>query len=199
MNHGHKISAVEILGWLAKLRRMTAVAKIPFIVEDVKDFFENTEDRKLAIGIHHKAVRDDLKFQLREFSPLSLSGEDNAQSKDWIVQDFKGPKHNLLILNEISGGTGLDGLQCCADVYHVERQWNAADEDQFISRFCRTGQTKPVHVTYHMAHGTIDEYFDDMVNEKREICADAYGNGGESPTVTDTLKELSARVIAGRL
>jgi len=201
LNHAGKINAIELLGWLAKLRRLTASAKVPFIVEDAKEFLENTEDRKLAIGIHHKSVRDDLKFQLDEYKPLSLSGEDSAQSKDWIVQKFKQPDYRLLIINELSGGTGLDGLQCCSDVYAMERQWNASDEDQFESRFCRTGQTKPVLVTYPMAHGTIDEYFEEMVEDKRKICKDAYGNEGNWSFSDDenSLRSLSERVIAGRL
>ncbi len=202
LNHGQKISSIELLGWLAKLRRLTAQAKVPFVVEDAKDFLENTEDRKLAIGIHHHAVRTDLLWQLRKYNPLSLSGQDSAQEKDWIVTKFQSDAHRLLVLNELSGGTGLDGLQCCADVYAMERQWNKSDEDQFSSRFRRDGQKHPVLVTNHMAHGTIDEYFADMVEEKGEICQDAYGNQTATWNFsdnTDALKELSERVIANRL
>ncbi len=201
LNEGHRISAVQLLGWLVKLRRLTAQAKVPETVELVKSFLDSTEDQKIAIGIHHKSVRDDLKFQLEPYGALSLSGEDSGQSKDWIVQRFKQPENRVLIINEVSGGTGLDGLQVCNNVFVLERQWSAADEEQFEKRFARTGQTKPVLATYLIAHGTIDEYFNEMVETKRDICLKTYGNADrwDFNEDTDGLKALSERVIANRL
>lgn len=176
MLRGELKDSFSILGELAKLRRITGQAKVPLCAEYVQEFLESTEQEfKIAIGIHHESVRDSLFYALQEYKPLKLSGEDNAIRKDQIVQQFKGSDRRLLIINELAGGVGLN-LQCCANTLILERQWNAADEEQFESRFHRNGQTLPVVADYLIATGTIDEWFHAMVEEKRKIFGETVSN-----------------------
>jgi SNF2 family DNA or RNA helicase len=99
-----------------------------------------------------------------------------------------------LIINELAGGVGLN-LQCCANALVLERQWNAADEEQFESRFHRDGQTYPVQATYMMATGTIDEWFDEMVEEKQKIFGATVSHNFVLTSDEGTLKTLALSTL----
>lgn len=195
-----KLSWMEIQDSMMTLRRITALAKVDFAVNYIDTFLE-TCDEKIAIGIHHKAVRDLLYYKLeqRGFKPLKLSGEDSAENKFRIVQQFQAPDRRVLIINMLAGGVGVDGLQhACNNVLILERQWNAADEEQFESRFNRDGQKLPVLAEYMIAKGTIDEDFTIMVEEKRQISGETL-DGWDFTSSPESIRELVQRTILHRL
>ena len=87
----------------------------------------------------------------------------------------------------------MDGLQdSCSDIMILERQWNPANEEQAEKRVHRIGQSRNVKITYLLALGTCDEYFTELVEQKRQICKEAYGDSGVvSWQETDMVRELS--------
>ena len=111
--------------------------------------------------------------ELEAYRPLSLSGADSSDRKQALVDVFQRPSRRVMIVNIIAGGTGLN-LQFCNNCIILERQWNAADEEQFEDRFNRIGQTRPVTAGYPVAIKTIDEYFNNRVEETRKYL---WGNG----------------------
>jgi SNF2 family DNA or RNA helicase len=196
MNSG-AMSSMDILGWLTKMRHLTAQAKLPAAIDVIKEFLENTDEcEKITIGIHHKDIRDTLMIALADYNPLKLSGEDSATQKDNIVEEFKKPHRRVLICNILAGGVGLN-IQHCANAAILERQWNSADEEQFESRFHRNGQTRGVVIDYLIAHGTIDQFFSEMVDAKRRMFGETmtYNLAADS----DTMRDLAEQVIANRL
>lgn len=185
---------------LMTLRRITGMAKCSFATEYVDTFLETVEDEKIAIGIHHEAVRDNLFYALetRGFQPLKLSGEDSAEKKNWIQKQFTNEAgKRALIINMIAGGVGLN-LQVCNNILVLERQWNAADEEQFEGRFNRQGQTRPVLAEYMIAKGTIDEYFSNLVESKRQICGETL-DGWDFTTDRNALRDLVEETVSHRL
>jgi SNF2 family DNA or RNA helicase len=58
----------------------------------------------------------------------------------------------------------------------LERQWNPANEEQAEGRFHRFGQVNPVSVIYMIASETIDEYFTELVEQKRAIVSSTLDN-----------------------
>lgn len=195
-----RITTRQILGWLAKLRAITGMAKTPFAVDWTNEFLESS-DEKLAIGIQHHDVRELLYnvFKSNKINTLSLSGLDNSYQKDRIINDFNAGKARVLVMNSIAGGIGLN-IQSCANALVLERQWNSADEEQFEGRFHRDGQKKGVTITYLIARGTIDEFFHDMVYNKRNILA-SVGIGGfdESTNSLQGLKEFAEFLVAHKI
>ncbi|MDE1971245.1 MAG: DEAD/DEAH box helicase [Patescibacteria group bacterium] len=153
---------------LMTMRRIIGKAKAELIVDFVNEFMEQTESEKLCIGIHHIEVRDYLLAMLASHRPLSLSGEDSSDRKQQIVDAFAKPERRLLIANIVAGGTGLN-LQFCNNCIVLERQWNAAVEEQFEDRFNRFGQKLPVTSMYPKVLKTVDQWFAEMVEEKRAI------------------------------
>ena len=61
-------------------------------------------------------------------------------------------------------------MQFCSKAIIMERQWNPANEEQAEGRFKRIGQlAKNIKVTYPIVLGTIDEYFTELVEQKRAM------------------------------
>lgn len=202
MNSASRINAIEILGWLAKFRRIVGNAKIPMTQSYISQFLEQNETEKLYVGIHHETVRETLyeELKLAGFNPLQLSGKDSAADKFNLVRQFHSPDHRIMIANILAGGTGLDGIQeCCNNAMVMERQWNSAIEEQFEARVHRNGQLKPVTCDYMNAYGTIDQFLDEKVEEKRQILGETLINGWNLEGDIEGLRSISEKVIANRL
>lgn len=104
----------------------------------------------------------------------------------------------ILLLSIKAAGEGIDGLQFAATKSVVlERQWNGADELQFEKRIHRTGQKMSCEIEYTMASGTVDEFFDNLVDEKRRITTQVEDVNYESNPAF--LKSLAEKVIQTRL
>jgi SWI/SNF-related matrix-associated actin-dependent regulator 1 of chromatin subfamily A len=187
---------------LMTLRRITGLAKVSFVVQYVDLFLDSTEQEKIAIGIHHKGVRDLLYNGLmdRGIKTLKLSGEDSAENKERIKKEFSKPDNRVLIISELAGGVGMDGLQIANNVLVIERQWSSADEEQFEARFWRNGQTRPVLAEYLHARGTIEEYFSALVEEKRGIFKDVVQwSGLDLSSNTEALRDVVEKAIHNKL
>jgi SNF2 family DNA or RNA helicase len=198
------IQCDSLLGWLNKLRSITARAKAPVMAEIVNEAMQELpEGEKLCITLHHRDPLDILMYMCREWDPLSLTGSDSNEAKAEIARVYTDdPSRKLLFLSQLAGGVGLN-LQVCNNVYALERQWNSADEEQVESRFNRIGQTRPVSYCYCIAPRTIDQYFSDMVEEKRQTFAQVvdYGSMQSFDATQDKgfLMELASRVLSSRL
>ncbi len=173
---GKEMNYFEMEANLMTLRRIVGTAKVPMAVEYIEEFLETVEDEKIAIGVHHDAVRDSLYFLLKQkgIEVLKLSGEDSAEKKNDILKRFTESKTcRVLVINMVAGGVGLN-IQAANNTLILERQWNASKEEQFEGRFWRQGQTKPVLADYMIAAGIpTEDFFTTMVEEKRAICGES--------------------------
>jgi len=194
-----EVSFLDISEHLMTLRRITGMAKVSFALNYVDTFLDTVEDEKIAIGVHHQAVRDSIYYGLeqRGFLPLKLSGEDSAERKNQILKEFEKPGRRILVVNMLAGGVGLN-IQCCNNALILERQWNAADEEQFEGRFHRNGQTRPVLAEYMIAKDTVDDYFSQMVEHKRKVCGETL-DGWSFTQDSNAIKELVQQTLGSRL
>ena len=77
--------------------------------------------------------------------------------------DADGPRVFLLSLK--AGGTGLN-LTPASHVFHFDRWWNPAVENQATDRAFRIGQTKNVQVHKFVCAGTLEEKIDEMIEQQ---------------------------------
>lgn len=202
--HGTGFSTIE--PHMATLRRICGMAKCDAVMEKVTNFLETTEDDKIAIGIWHTAVRDNLYYQLEQagWKPLKLSGEDSPEQKERTKQRWLNDQsHRVAIINMISGGVGLNlQLPQCQNAIGQEPQWSAADEEQFECRFYGRGaaetQPKSFLIEYMIALNTIDNWVYAIKEEKRQICGETL-DGWDLRSDPDGLKQLVERTLAKRL
>jgi SNF2 family DNA or RNA helicase len=75
-----------------------------------------------------------------------------------------------------AGGTGLN-LTGANHVFHFDRWWNPAVEQQATDRTFRIGQKKNVQVYKFVCAGTLEEKIDEMIERKRGIAEKVVGSG----------------------
>lgn len=109
---------------------------------------------------------------LKDFHPLSLTGSLSPGQRASVVDRFlRDARHKALILSLRAGGVGLN-LQAASYVFHLDRWWNPAIEEQADSRAHRMGQPYPVTVFRYICAGTIEERIDAKLQEKRRLFQD---------------------------
>jgi SNF2 family DNA or RNA helicase len=126
---------------------------------------------------------------------LFLHGGTTRLRRDALVAAFQNPTSDnpILILSLKAGGHGLN-LTAATHVFHFDRWWNPAVEDQATDRAHRIGQTRRVQVHKFICIGTLEERIDSLLEEKRALADNIVGGGEEWLTElsTDRLRELFA-------
>ena len=184
----------ELLKYLNKMRHLTGIAKIPGVVEFVEEFLSET-DRKIVVFTHHLDVMNEIVGRIKAFYPnvINLSSPVNQN----LVDDFWKENNRVMIASTLAAGEGLN-LQCCSDCIMVERQWNPPKEEQAEARFLRVGQlSNHVTATYFTAIGTIDEFFSELVEQKRSIVGSTLDGRETKWNEAEILKEL-AEILAAK-
>ncbi len=124
---------------------------------------------------------------------LFLHGGVNKKQRDIMVQRFQEARRGapLFILSLKAGGVGLNLTQA-NHVFHFDRWWNPAVENQATDRAFRIGQKKNVQVHKFVSVGTLEERIDQMIEQKKELAESIVGSGESWLTEmsTDQLKEL---------
>lgn len=106
---------------------------------------------------------------LSDYNPLLFTGGMSQRQKDDVVRLFKeNSNYGVLVLSLRSGGVGLN-LQDASYVFHFDRWWNPAVENQAEDRSHRMGQTVPVHVYRYVSERTIEERIDEILQRKRAL------------------------------
>jgi SNF2 family DNA or RNA helicase len=109
---------------------------------------------------------------------LFLHGAVTRTQRDLMVERFQNEENGpaIFILSLKAGGTGLN-LTASNHVFHFDRWWNPAVENQATDRAFRIGQTRNVQVHKFVCAGTIEEKIDDMIENKKEIAEKVVGVG----------------------
>lgn len=122
---------------------------------------------------------------------LFLHGGTPKKMRDLMIQRFQEDMPPLFILSLKAGGFGLN-LTAANHVFHFDRWWNPAVENQATDRAFRIGQKKNVFVHKFVTIGTLEERIDAMIEAKKEL-SDMIIATGESwltELSTDELREI---------
>ena len=96
--------------------------------------------------------------------------------RDRMIQQFQAGEAPVLILSLKAGGTGLN-ITAASHVFHFDRWWNPAVENQATDRAFRIGQTRNVQVYKFICAGTLEERINEMIERKKDIAEQAVGAG----------------------
>jgi SNF2 family DNA or RNA helicase len=121
---------------------------------------------------------------------LYLHGGVPAKKRAEMVQRFQsddGPP--VFILSLKAGGTGLN-LTNANHVFHFDRWWNLAVEDQATDRAFRIGQTRNVLVHKFVCRGTVEERIDQMIRDKQDLADEILKSGAEAQLTEMSDSEL---------
>jgi len=98
-------------------------------------------------------------------------GRLTARQREEVLEAFELPDGpSVLVISIKAGGRGLN-LPAANHVFHFDRWWNPAVEQQATDRVHRVGQRKPVFVHSLICTGTLEERIDALLESKRELAA----------------------------
>lgn len=133
-----------------------------------------------------KMLKPYLEHKLNE-EVIFLYGATRREARQEMVDRFQnepnGPK--IFILSLKAGGTGLN-LTKANHVFHVDRWWNPAVENQATDRAFRIGQKRNVQVHKFVCTGTLEERINDIIESKKELAEQTVNAGEQWLTDLDT-------------
>ncbi len=122
-----------------------------------------------------------------------LSGSTPKPKRELMVDQFQQDPQapSIFILSLKAGGVGLN-LTRANHVFHFDRWWNPAVENQATDRAFRIGQKKNVQVHKFVCAGTLEEKIHDLIERKKALAEQVVGTGEQWLTEldTDNLREL---------
>lgn len=143
---------MEDLSW--RLRQLSAAGHRALV------FSQFTDSR---FGIEQAARR------LADLHPLCFTGRLSLPEREQVVARFRSDEHHrVMLLSLKAGGVGLN-LQTASYVFHLDRWWNPATENQAEDRTHRMGQAAPVTVFRYLCVKTIEERVDELIRLKRDL------------------------------
>jgi len=154
--------------------------KLDLLTEMVQEALE--EGDRCLVFTQFKEMGSLLKTHVEDVigpTVLFLHGGVGQKERDDMVANFQesrpdGPK--VFVLSLKAGGTGLN-LTAANRVFHYDRWWNPAVEDQATDRAFRIGQQRNVFVHKFVCTGTLEERIQQMLDRKREVAENLLAAG----------------------
>jgi superfamily II DNA or RNA helicase len=154
----------------AKLQRLEEILEEVIEAGDRALLFTQFAEWGLLLQAH-------LQRKWRQEVPFlygSTSKTERQAMVDRFQDDPRGPQ--LLLLSLKAGGVGLN-LTRASHVFHIDRWWNPAVENQATDRAYRIGQQNRVLVHKFITSGSVEEKIDRMIQEKSKLAEEIVGSG----------------------
>ena len=105
-----------------------------------------------------------------------LHGGTSRRRRDRMIETFQDPDSpaGIFVLSLKAGGVGIT-LTRANHVFHFDRWWNPAVENQATDRAYRIGQRKTVFAHKMVTLGTVEERIDEMIEGKTALAANIIG------------------------
>tara|TARA_Y100001968_G_scaffold198427_2_gene181990 strand:- start:3042 stop:6215 length:3174 start_codon:yes stop_codon:yes gene_type:complete len=195
MNPGHRHG--KILGLLTRLKQICNHPALALKEEIVTEDFSNrsTKLQRLEEILEEVLEAGDRALLFTQFAEWGHLLQSHLQKKwdfevpflyggtrknerqamvDRFQEDPRGPQIFLLSLK--AGGTGLN-LTRANHVFHLDRWWNPAVENQATDRAYRIGQANNVLVHKFITSGSVEEKIDQMISKKAQLAEEIIGSG----------------------
>lgn len=184
---------------MSKLRHQTAVKKIPYLIEHIREAVEASG--KVIVFAHHADVLAALKKEFGE-AAVVITGQTSIQDRQAAVDAFQAdPKVTVFLGNIIAAGVGLT-LTASSHVIFGELDWRPGMVTQAEDRAHRIGQKNSVLVQHIVFEGSIDAEMAKRIVAKQEVIDKALDVGAaELPAADDggidaVLAEMQAPALS---
>jgi SNF2 family DNA or RNA helicase len=154
--------------------RSHKLTRLSEMVEEVLD-----EGESLLIFTQFTELGQALEKYLRQachYKTYYLSGSTSRKKREQMIVEFQDPETepSVFVLSLKAGGVGIT-LTKANHVFHFDRWWNPAVEDQATDRAFRIGQQRNVFVHKFVAMGTLEERIDEMLEDKKKLAGAIVG------------------------
>ncbi|QUY40702.1 DEAD/DEAH box helicase [Acaryochloris marina] len=152
--------------------------KLSRLTEMITEVME--EGESLLVFTQFTELGDALEKYLRQthhYTTYYIHGGTNRNKREQMITEFQDPETgpSVFILSLKAGGVGIT-LTKANHVFHFDRWWNPAVEDQATDRAFRIGQKKNVFVHKFVAIGTLEERIDEMIEDKKKLAGAIVGS-----------------------
>lgn len=124
-------------------------------MSDRLDGFRNSNGDEVKAVVFDGATKEDVRAQIKTNFDKKL-----REPKKWDV----------VLANYKTGGTGLN-LTAATHTIIMDKEWNPGKENQALARTLRIGQDETTFVHYLIIPNTIDEWMEEIVQEKADLIA----------------------------
>ena len=182
LRQGRSLALSEI----ARVRKETALKKLPQAVEHIHDILGNVD--KAVIFAYHHDVSDALTASFARIC-VSLDGRTSEEGREAAVRRFQQDRGVRLFVGGIrAAGLGLT-LTAASTVVFVELDWTPAAMAQAEDRLHRIGQKSAVLVQHLVIDGSIDAKMAHIIIGKQAVM-DAALDGGSPEAGRNVLEEV---------
>lgn len=139
---------------MSALRHETALAKVPYVAEHVRSLLDGGV--KVVLFAHHHDVIARLAAELKEYGPVTLTGETPMAQRQGLVDRFQTDAACRVFIGSITAaGVGLT-LTASSNVVFAELDWVPGNMTQAEDRTHRIGQREAVLVQHLVLDGSLD-------------------------------------------
>jgi SNF2 family DNA or RNA helicase len=133
--------------------------------------------------------------QSLHYNTYYLHGGTARPKREQMIAEFQDPETepSAFVLSLKAGGVGIT-LTKANHVFHFDRWWNPAVEDQATDRAFRIGQKKNVFVHKFVTLGTLEERIDQMIEDKKKVASAIVG--ADESWLTELDNESFKQLIA---
>lgn len=158
----------------------------------------NAEGESLLIFTQFTEIGSNLEKYFKQalhYNTYYLHGGTNRNKREKMIAEFQDPESepSVFILSLKAGGVGIT-LTKANHVFHFDRWWNPAVEDQATDRAFRIGQKKNVFVHKFVTLGTLEERIDQMIEDKKKLSSAIIGS--DESWLTELDNESFKKLIA---
>ena len=134
----------------------------------------------LLIFSQFREICDELeRFITRtlHYQTYLIHGGTQRTKRERMIEEFQNPETEpaVFILSLRAAGIGIT-LTKANHVFHFDRWWNPAVENQATDRAFRIGQTQNVFVHKFITIGTLEERIDQMIEDKKQLSESIVGS-----------------------
>lgn len=165
----------HMLSEIARLRKATAEAKLPFIEAELRRRLTDP-DPLILFGSHRHIVRHLYHVILAGgATAILINGDVTARARQVAVDRFQAGGIQVAVGGLDAAGVGLT-LTRAAEIWIVEMDFTPAKLQQAEDRVHRRGQVRPVLIRYIVVDKTIDARIARAVIAKTDLAATALGD-----------------------
>lgn len=198
INHVETAGGIQRKGLiLSTLTKLKQVCDDPSLVLDDSDekeasgklslFYDLLDplfgrDEKVLVFTQYVRMGERLLRETRKRYPdadvFFLHGGLSAGQRENLIRRFQQEdrRKTLFILSLKAGGLGIN-LTEAGYVFHYDRWWNPAVEEQATDRAYRIGQKRNVQVYKLICEGTLEERIDLLIDQKKNLQKQILGRG----------------------
>jgi SWI/SNF-related matrix-associated actin-dependent regulator 1 of chromatin subfamily A len=175
----------------SRVRHEVALAKLPRVIEHVKDCLEESES-KIVVFAHHHDVVDGIAVELSDYGVLQADGRDSNDKRQAAVDAFQSDSRMRVIVCGMQSMAEGHTLTASSHVVFAELDWVPGKLAQAEDRCHRIGQTDSVLVQHIVLDGSLDGRMAELIVEKMEVISAAIDQGEVLPEVA----HLAAPIVA---